>query len=67
MERRGTCKFYRELDAILGHRPASVPTSLLDTGNSSTLEESTEETVTSGERVDRGTVMSRKCGKNFRP
>ena len=49
---RKTCKFYRELDAILGHRPASVPTSLLDTGNSSTLEESTEEAATSGEKVD---------------
>ena len=46
---RKTCKFYRELDSILGHRPASVPASLLDTGNSSTstsstVEDSTEET-----------------------
>ena len=33
---RKTCKFYSELDSILGHRPASVPTTLLDTGNSTT-------------------------------
>ena len=32
---RKTCKFFKELDNILGHRPASVPTSLLDTGDSS--------------------------------
>ena len=30
---RKTCKFYKELDSILGHRPASVPTVLLDTGS----------------------------------
>lgn len=29
---RMTMKFYRELDCILGHRPASVPATLLDTG-----------------------------------
>lgn len=29
---RKTCKFYKELDTILGHRPASVPTVLVDTG-----------------------------------
>ena len=29
---RKVCKFYRELDDILGHRPASVPAALLDTG-----------------------------------
>ena len=29
---RKTCRFYRELDNILGHRPASVPAALLDTG-----------------------------------
>ena len=40
---RKTCKFYKELDRILGHRPASVPSSLLDTGDSSsTLVESQE-------------------------
>jgi hypothetical protein len=32
---RKTCKFYEELDDILGHRPASVPSVLLDTGTSS--------------------------------
>ena len=29
---RKTCRFYRELDNILGHRPASVSAALLDTG-----------------------------------
>ena len=29
---RKVCKFYRERDSILGHRPASVPAVLLDTG-----------------------------------
>ena len=32
---RKTCKYFDELDEILGHRPASVPTILLDTGSSS--------------------------------
>ena len=45
---RITCKFYKELDRILGHRPASVPSSLLDTGDSSSTQvepqESEEET-----------------------
>ena len=27
---RKTCKFYKEMDAILGHRTASAPTVLLD-------------------------------------
>ena len=41
---RKTCKFYRELDEILGHRPASAPSALLDTGDfSSTLSESEAE------------------------
>ena len=29
---RKTCKFYRELDTILGNRPATAPTFLLDSG-----------------------------------
>ena len=29
---RKTCKFFEELDEILGHRPASTPHMLLDTG-----------------------------------
>ena len=29
---RKPCKFFKELDAILGHRSASVPFVLLDTG-----------------------------------
>ena len=32
---RKTCKFYSLLDSILGHRPATVPPCLLDTGDSS--------------------------------
>ena len=48
---RKTCLFYRELDKILGHRPASVPTALLDTGSASTVlesQESSEEIQTNG-------------------
>ena len=48
---RKTCLFYRELDEILGHRPASVPTALLDTGSTSTVlesQESSEEIQTNG-------------------
>ena len=42
---RKTCKFFKELDSILGHRPASVPAALLNTGTgSSTVEDCTEET-----------------------
>ena len=29
---RTTCKFFKELDQILGHRPASTPAILVDTG-----------------------------------
>ena len=39
---RKTCKFYTESDNILGHRPALVPTALLDTGTSSTAADSQE-------------------------
>jgi len=57
---RKTCKNYKELDNILGHRPASVPAVLLDTGtttnsSSAVLEdplsdgaEEREELVTNG-------------------
>ena len=31
---RRTCKFYDKLDAILGHRPASAPSVLMDAGSS---------------------------------
>ena len=44
---RKSCKFFKELDKILGHRPASVPSALLDTGD--TLSESEAE---SEEEVD---------------
>ena len=33
---RKTCKFFGKLDAILGHRPASAPSVVLDAGSSST-------------------------------
>ena len=48
---RKTRKFYKELDRILGHRPASAPSSLLDTGDfsSSLLESQSQE---SGEETD---------------
>ena len=39
---RKTCKFFSELDAILGLRPATVPPSLLDTGDSQVTNESDE-------------------------
>ena len=41
---RKTCKFYSQLDRILGHRPASVPSALLDSGefNSESEEEETD-------------------------
>ena len=49
---RKTCKYYKELDDILGHRPASAPTALLDTGTSSGIavnsQESATETETNG-------------------
>ena len=48
---RKTCLFYSELDCILGHRPASVPSALLDTGSGSTVldsEEVPEEIQTNG-------------------
>ena len=39
---RKVCKFYRKLDNILGHRPASVPAVLLDTGTNNSSSGSTE-------------------------
>ena len=39
---RKVCKFYKELDSILGHRPASVPAVLLDTGTTSNSSSTTE-------------------------
>ena len=49
---RKTRKFYTELDRILGHRPASVPSSLLDTGDSSsTLVESQESEEIDGKSI----------------
>ena len=46
---RKTCKFYKELDEILGHRPASVPPVVLDSGatsNTTTTLDSAEEEET---------------------
>ena len=49
---RKTCRFFKELDNILGHRPASVPAVLLDTGTSNSTgadsEESGEEREANG-------------------
>ena len=48
---RKTCKFYKELDEILGHRPASTPPVVLDSGattNTSTSLDSAEEEETNG-------------------
>lgn len=47
---RKTCKFFQKLDAILGHRPASAPSILLDAGSSSTaIEEPTSQDGTERE------------------
>ena len=46
---RKTCKFFKELDYIFGHRPASAPDVLLDTGTISVeQDEVSEEPVTNG-------------------
>ena len=48
---RKTCKFYKELDEILGHRPASIPPVVLDSGttsNTTTTLDSAEEEETNG-------------------
>ena len=49
---RKSCKHYKELDEILGHRPGSVPAVLLDTGctsqSSNLSQDSTEEGETNG-------------------
>ena len=39
---RKVCKFYRELDSILGHRPTLVPPVLLNTGTTKNGSSSTE-------------------------
>ena len=46
---RKTCKFYKELDGILGHRPASVPAVVLDTGTTSNSSSATEDVSTRAE------------------
>ena len=56
---RKTCKFFIELDDILGHRPASVPAVLLDTGNTSQNTSSpTQESVAEGEANGKSLVKS---------
>ena len=48
---RKTCKFYKELDEILGHRPASIPPVVLDSGiisNTTTTLDSAEEEEMNG-------------------
>ena len=36
---RKTCKFFNQLDEILGHRPASTPTHIVDTSGQPTINE----------------------------
>ena len=51
---RKTFKFYNKLDKILGHRPASVPSVLLDAGSSSaTISESQDSNTEGGETGDK--------------
>lgn len=50
---RKSCKFYNELESILGHRPSSAPTVILDSGastsnNTSQIDLCQEETQTNG-------------------
>ena len=40
---RKTCRFFWELDEILGYRPASVPVHLLDTGSAQSEKEAENE------------------------
>ena len=46
---RKTCKYYKELDNILGHRPASVPAVVLDTGTTSNSSSTTKDASTRAE------------------
>ena len=46
---RKTCKFYKELDEISGHCPASAPAFSLDTGTTSSSSSATEDTSTRAE------------------
>ena len=55
-------KYYKELDEILGHRPASVPAVLLDTGTTSQTPSS--KTEDSWVRVfDDGTLLDQQSAK----
>ena len=47
-----TCSFFDELDAILGHRPASAPTVVLDASAGGLSEEPTEEREDTREREE---------------
>ena len=55
---RQTCKFYTRLDVILGHRPASVPSVLLDTGEPSGTQPDIEDKSEEEE-------INVKCGQNL--
>ena len=46
---RKTCKYYKEVDDILGHRPASMPAVVLDTSTTSNSSSTTEDTSTRAE------------------
>ncbi|KAM7145792.1 uncharacterized protein RBU57_014475 [Macrochelys suwanniensis] len=43
-----TCKFYNELDMILGDNPTSTPTTTMDTSEPSTAREEEEESLSEG-------------------
>ena len=49
---RKTCKYYKALDDILGHRPASVPAVVLDTSTTSNNSSTTEDASTRAEREE---------------
>ena len=57
---RKVCKFYKELDSILGHRPASVPTVLFDTGI-------TNSTSSAAEPGDNSTEEKEEIETNGKP
>ena len=57
---RKECKFFSELENILGHRPASVPAALLDSGSSSSQNLGDEDTQSSfpEEEVNGNVILS---------
>ena len=65
---RKSHKFYKELDAILGHRPATAPAVLLDTGTTSNSSSITEDnTITTAEEEEINSEINGKfiCKNNI--